>query len=244
VNGKFVPRRSSSCAGPETDDARFEVDVPPLELQYLARDAPAGDVREPNGWTDRQWQLSEDVLDLLTLEEARSHVPFLEHRDVRHVHQLAVLPRQVEDPLQRRQLAVDFAVRIPPFFAIVVLAYDHHVLLALQDERVHVCRGNRGKAATAEIGKQVQPDPPLELVGRSTTVNGVFSLEIVGGFVESNPIQLRVHRQAVRDVAFVELQQIDRVGFLAAVARLPDRSAVPIVLDPPDGAASVRHAHT
>jgi hypothetical protein len=55
-----------------------------------------------------------------------------------------------------------------------------------------VCRRSAGAGV---------PDPPLELVGRSATVDGVFGLEIVSGFVESNAIQLRVHRQAVRDVA-------------------------------------------
>jgi hypothetical protein len=90
----------------------------------------------------------------------------------------------------------------------------------------------------------MQSNPPLELVGRSTSVHGVFGFEVVCRFVEPNPIQLRVHRQAVRDVAFTEFQQIERVGFLAAVARLPDWPAVPVVLDPPDGAAFVRHAHS
>ena len=80
---------------------------------------------------------------ICALEEARSHVPLLQHWDVRHVHQLAVLPRQVEDALQRRQLAVDLSVGIPPFLEFVVLADDHHVLLPLQDERVHVGSGDR-----------------------------------------------------------------------------------------------------
>jgi hypothetical protein len=41
------------------------------------------------------------------------------------------------------------------------------------------------------------------------------------------PLKLGITWQAVRDVAFAELQQIDRVGFLAAVTRLPDWPAVP-----------------
>jgi hypothetical protein len=90
----------------------------------------------------------------------------------------------------------------------------------------------------------MQPDPALELVGRSAPVHGVLGLEIVRRFIEPNSIQLRVHRQAVRDVAFAELQQIDRVGLLTAMARLSDRSAAPVVLDPPDCAAFVRHAHS
>ena len=49
-------------------------------------------------------------------------VPLLEHRDMRHVHQLAVLPRRAEDSLQRRQLAVDLSVGIPPLFTFVALA--------------------------------------------------------------------------------------------------------------------------
>src|SRR5688572_14216122 len=90
----------------------------------------------------------------------------------------------------------------------------------------------------------MQPDPRPEIVSRSAPVDGVLGLEVLRCFVEANSIQLRVHRQAVYDVAFPELQQGDRVGFFAAVARLPDWPAVPVVLDPPDGAASVRHAHT
>ena len=43
----------------------------------------------------------------LSLEEARSHVPLLQHRNVRDVGELPVLLRQVEDALQRGQLPVD-----------------------------------------------------------------------------------------------------------------------------------------
>ena len=131
-----------------------------------------------------------------------------------------------------------------PFLPFVALADDHHVLLALQDERVDVGGCDRRQASAAEVGKQVQPNPPLELVGRPPAVDGVFGLEIVCSFIEPNPIQLRVHRQAVRDVAFADLQQLDRVRFLGAAARFSDRAAVPVVLDPPDGAALVRHAHS
>jgi len=106
----------------QMDDTGLELDVPPLELQHLARNPPAGDVGELDGRTDSRGQVSEDALDLLALEEARSHVALLEHRNVRHVHHLAVLPRQVVDALQRRQLAVDLFVRIPPFLAFVALA--------------------------------------------------------------------------------------------------------------------------
>lgn len=56
--------------------------------------------------------------------------------------------------------------------------------------------------------KQVQPDPPLELVGRSAPVHGILGLEIVRRFVEPNSIQLWVHRQTVRNVALAELQQL------------------------------------
>ena len=48
-------------------DAGFDVDVPPLELQDFTRDAPARDVRELHGWTDRRRQVSEDAFDLLAL---------------------------------------------------------------------------------------------------------------------------------------------------------------------------------
>ena len=94
-----------------------------------------------------------------------------------------------------------------------------------------------------KCGQQVQANAPFELVRRSPAVDRVFGLQILGGLIEANSIQLRVHRQAMRDVAFTDLQQLNRVGFFGAAARFPDRPAVPVVLDPPDGAAFVRHAH-
>jgi hypothetical protein len=94
--------------------------VPPLEPKHLAWDTPSGDVCELDSRTDRWRQVSQDAVDLLALDESRSHVPLLKHRNVRHVHQLAVLSRQVEDALQRRQLAIDFTVRLAPFPSIVV----------------------------------------------------------------------------------------------------------------------------
>ena len=93
-----------------------------------------------------------------------------------------------------------------------------------------------------ECGCKCSRNSAFELVSRSPSIHGVFGLEIVGGFVEADSIQLRIHRQAMRDVAFAELQQIDRVGFLGAVARPPDWAAVPVVLDPPDSAAFVCEA--
>jgi hypothetical protein len=100
------------------------------------------------------------------------------------VHQLAVLSRQVEDTLQCRQLAIDFAVGVSPFLSIVALAEDHHVLLALQDERVDVGGRNRDEPPTFEVGEQMEPDSPLELITRAPAVDRVFGLQILGGFVE------------------------------------------------------------
>ena len=87
----------------------------------------------------------EHSLDLVTLEESGPYVPLLEHRDMRHVRELAVLPRQAEDALQGRQLAVDLAVREPPLFGIVSIsiACDHHVSLSCQDESVDIRRRDR-----------------------------------------------------------------------------------------------------
>ena len=59
------------------------------------------------------------------------------------MHQLAVLSRQVQDSFQRRQLAVDLAIGVLPFLTFVQLADDHHVFLALQDERVDVGGADR-----------------------------------------------------------------------------------------------------
>jgi hypothetical protein len=64
----------------QADDAGFEVDVPPLELQNLARDPPARDIGEPHRWTDGRRQASEDALDLLALEDPLG-VRALQHRE-------------------------------------------------------------------------------------------------------------------------------------------------------------------
>jgi hypothetical protein len=48
----------------------------------------------------------------------------------------------------------------------------------------------------------MQTDASRDLVRRSASVHGVLGLEVVGGLVEANPIQLGVHGQTVRDVAF------------------------------------------
>jgi hypothetical protein len=66
--------------------------------------------------------VSDDTSDLLALEEACSHIPLFQHRDVRQVRQLAVLSRQVEDALQRGQLAVDLAVRDLPLLPVFAFA--------------------------------------------------------------------------------------------------------------------------
>ena len=148
-------------------------------------------------------------VDLLALEEARSHVPLLQHRDVRHVHQLAVLSRQVEDALQRGQLAVDLAVRDLPLLP--VFAFAERPSRRSRRFRMNVLTSAVVIVASRrppKCGKQVQPNPPLEFVGRPPAVDGVFGLEIVGRLVEPDPIQLRVHRQAVRDVSFADLQQL------------------------------------
>jgi hypothetical protein len=86
-NGKlmhvpYVPmlKERTVRTGFQADDAGFEVDVPPLELQNLARDPPARDIGEPHRWTDGRRQASEDALDLLALEDPLG-VRALQHRE-------------------------------------------------------------------------------------------------------------------------------------------------------------------
>jgi hypothetical protein len=43
----------------------------PVAHGGVARDPPAGEVRELRGWMDRRQKASEDAIDLLTVEEAR-----------------------------------------------------------------------------------------------------------------------------------------------------------------------------
>jgi hypothetical protein len=92
--------------------------------------------------------MTEDALDLLALEEPRSHVPLLEHRDVRYVYQLAVPPFPVEDSFQRRQLAIDLAVeyvRSSRSWLLSVLVGPHRRSLALGG---FAPRAGRGRSST------------------------------------------------------------------------------------------------
>jgi hypothetical protein len=107
------------------------------------------------GWPDCRRQKIQHAFELFPLEETGSHVPFLEHRDVRHLDQLPVLTREVEDPLEGRQLPIDLAVRDLPLFPFVAFAGRDHVSLARQDERVDVRRCDRRQALTAEVRDQV-----------------------------------------------------------------------------------------
>jgi hypothetical protein len=59
-------------------------------------------------------QLTEEIVKMLRLEEARSCVPLFQEWHVWDVKQLPVLPSAVEDPLQRRQFAVDLPGRHGP----------------------------------------------------------------------------------------------------------------------------------
>ena len=227
----------------QTNDTRLEVHVSPLEREHLAWNPPSGDVGELHGWPDCRWQEIQHAFQLLAFEEARPHVSFLEHRDVRHLDQLPVLTRQVEDSLQRRQLAVDLAVRDLPLGSFVAFAGGNHVSLTLQDERVDVWRCDRRQAPSAEVRGQVQSDPPLQFVGGASSVHRVLRLQIVRRLVEPDSIQLRIHWQAVLDVALSELQQLLGCRLLRAVRRLAHADAVLVVLDPPDGAAFVQRSH-
>jgi hypothetical protein len=182
--------------------------------------------------------------------------------------ELAVLSRQAEDALQRGQLPVDLAVRDLPLLTVFTLisargappplararrlrasrgpralAKHDHIGAPLQNERVDVGRCDRREPAPAEVRQEVQANAPLEFVRRPPAVDGVFGLQIFGGLIEANPIQHGVHRQPMRDVAFPDLQQLNRVRFFGAAARLSHRTPVTVVLDPPDSAALVRHAH-
>jgi len=117
----------------QADDATFEVDMAPPELQHLARDAPAGDVGELNRRPNRRWQMSEDSVDLLALEEARSYVPLLEHRDVRHVGddtQRAQFSATVEEGRADRGFGEKGALRSP---RISTTGLDHHRIRATVD---------------------------------------------------------------------------------------------------------------
>src|SRR5262245_25534195 len=71
VKGKVRPSSFFVvCGSRRTTDPSFEVDVPPLQPQHLARDPPAGDVPELDGRADRGRQVSEDAAELLPFEEA------------------------------------------------------------------------------------------------------------------------------------------------------------------------------
>jgi AbiV family abortive infection protein len=163
----------------QADDAGLEIDVAPLHRWHFARDTPSGDVRELHSRTDCQRQVSEDAIDLLPLEEARSHVSFLQHRDVRHVRQLPVLSRQVEDALQRSQLAVDLAVRDLPFLTsfwklmMQLLSGETPHWSSLANANSHTHKLTMAVASTAAIRQVMAPGAPgLEAAALQKLISG------------------------------------------------------------------------
>jgi hypothetical protein len=72
----------------------------------------------------------------------------------------------------------------------------------------------------------VQSNPPLEFVGRTASVDGVLGLQILGLLVEANAIQLRIHRQPVRDVALADFNRLIASDSFS-VARVGRRNAPP-----------------
>jgi hypothetical protein len=98
------------CLRVEPDFAGVEVDLAPLEREHFRRDAPARDVSKLDHRPQRLWQVRENVLKHLELEETLSRVSFLEHRNVRTMKQLSGLHRDLHRALAR-------AIEENPFIA-------------------------------------------------------------------------------------------------------------------------------
>src|SRR5258708_7156276 len=81
-----------------------------LNRQTFARNAPTSEVRERRNAAQIRRQMPADGLELLALEEPRSDVVLLKHRNMRPVKQFAALNGDRKHPLQGGQLAVDLAV--------------------------------------------------------------------------------------------------------------------------------------
>jgi hypothetical protein len=73
----------------ETHFPGFQVDVSPLERQHPAGDAPAGDAGKRDDRPECFGKMIEHRFVLMRLEESRSKVVLLQHRDVRPVQDLA-----------------------------------------------------------------------------------------------------------------------------------------------------------
>src|SRR5688572_21953675 len=80
-------------------------------------------------------------------------------------------------------------------------------------------------------------DRELGATDRSPAVHFVLGHEIVQQLVDNDLLSPRRDRLPVREGAHALVQQLLRVAFERALAALPDRLAIAVVLDPPHIAA-------
>ena len=96
---------------------------------------------------------------------------FLEHRDVRFPEQFVALECQVEHAFQRRQLAVDLAVR-------------RLRRLARDDEGTDISRRDGRHPAAPEDGREVLAEAALQIRQRSLTIHTVVVHDVLSSLFE------------------------------------------------------------
>ena len=158
-------------AGIESNDAGAQINLMPLQRQDLAVDAPTGEVAERNDGLYLGWQPAANGLELLALEESAADVVLLQHRNVWSDHQLSGLAGEREPALQRRELAVDGAVR-------------GAIGLSLRDVSANI-GGCEARHTTAhKPGPQALVEPDSQPDDRAPTIGEIFVLEVRGRIVE------------------------------------------------------------
>src|SRR5262249_19545626 len=89
----------------------------------------------------------------------------------------------------------------------------------------------------------MQSNPPLQFGQGPASVHHVLRLDICRGILESKPGGCGRDRNAFRNVALTELQQCDRITVLLTLGAFLEATAIAVVANPPDPAASFDLAH-
>ena len=73
------------CLWIEPDFSCFEIDLAPLKREHLRGNSPTRDVRELDNGLQSLWQVGQNAVKHVQVEESLSGVPFLQHGNVRPV---------------------------------------------------------------------------------------------------------------------------------------------------------------
>ena len=158
--------------------------------------------------------------------------------------QLPRFDREAEHPLQHRQLAIDLANRHRPphlgqFLPRAVATFHPprrpsqvRVGETLRDVRTDVARRDRRQPLVPEERREVLVDPPLGIDVGALAIRLVVVEHVFRGFVERDPADLGIDRDAALDVALASPQHPSCDGFVLRSCALAHRPTVLVVLDP------------